>query len=175
VFDVLLSITNNVVVLVDLKTMIMNFISKTLNPTSIATPFNPKSALEQQQARIVESPLGEPTLNTRIGTIPCIANDAHFTIEFNVDGGGENIKTKSKKKEGIVKDGLGPFKQCQRTHGKKKRRVTITKVLADVVELWNELTNGSSSFNSLAKVDVVLDVQNNNNKESLAKCSRAMG
>jgi len=47
VFDVLLSTTHNVVVLVNLKTMIMNFISKTLNPTLITTPFNPKSALEQ--------------------------------------------------------------------------------------------------------------------------------
>jgi hypothetical protein len=47
VFDVLLSITNNVVVLTNLKTMIMNFIGKTLNPTSIATPFNPKFALKQ--------------------------------------------------------------------------------------------------------------------------------
>jgi len=57
-FDVLLSITNNVVVLSNLKIMIMNFISKTLNPTSIATPFNPKSALEQHQTLIAESPLG---------------------------------------------------------------------------------------------------------------------
>jgi hypothetical protein len=47
VFDVLLSTTHNVVVLANFKTMIMNFISKTLNPTSIATPSNPKSALEQ--------------------------------------------------------------------------------------------------------------------------------
>jgi hypothetical protein len=54
---------------------------------------------------------------------------------------------------------LGPFKQCQRTHGKKKGMVTITKVSADVVELWNELTNGLGSFNSFAKVDVVLVVQ----------------
>ncbi len=46
--------------------MIMNFISKTLNPTSIATPFNPKFALKQHQAIVMELPLGELTLN--IGT-----------------------------------------------------------------------------------------------------------
>jgi len=32
-------------------------------------------------------------------------------------------------------------------------------VLAHVVELWNELTNGSGSFNSLAKANVALIVQ----------------
>lgn len=36
--------------------------------------------------------------------------------------------------------------------------MTITKVSIDIVELWNELTNGSSSFNSLVKVDVALVV-----------------
>lgn len=41
----------------------------------------------------------------------------------------------------------------------KKGMVTITKALDDVVELWNELTNGLGSFNSLAKVDVTLVVQ----------------
>jgi hypothetical protein len=66
VFDVLLSSTNTIVVLINLKTMIMNFISKTLNPTSIATPFNPKFALKQHQAIVMELPLGELTLN--IGT-----------------------------------------------------------------------------------------------------------
>ncbi len=159
VFDVMLSTTNNVVVLSNLKIMIMNFITKTLNPTSIATPFNPKFALEQHQTPIAELPLGELTFNIGIGTIPCIADDAHLTIEFSADGGDENIKTKSKKKKNIVKDGSGPFKQCQRTHDKKKGMVTITKVSADVVKLWNELTNGLGSFNSLAKLDVVLVVQ----------------
>jgi hypothetical protein len=47
-----------VVVLTNIKTMIMNFISKTLNPTSTATPSNPNFALKQQQAFVVESPLG---------------------------------------------------------------------------------------------------------------------
>ncbi len=46
-----------------------------------------------------------------------------------------------------------------KTHDKKKGMVTITKASADVVELWNELTNGLGSFNSLAKVDVALIVQ----------------
>jgi hypothetical protein len=41
VFNVLLSTTNNVVVLADLKTMIMSFIGKTLNPTSTTTPSDP--------------------------------------------------------------------------------------------------------------------------------------
>jgi hypothetical protein len=44
----------------------------------------------------------------------------------------------------------------------KKGMVTITKALDDVVELWNELTNGLGSFNSLAKVDVTLVVQKKN-------------
>jgi hypothetical protein len=46
VSDVLLSTTNNVAILVDLKTMIMNFIGKTLNPKTTTTPFDPKFALE---------------------------------------------------------------------------------------------------------------------------------
>jgi hypothetical protein len=37
--------------------------------------------------------------------------------------------------------------------------MTIIKVLANIVELWNELTNGSNSFNSLVKVNVALVVQ----------------
>jgi len=98
-------------------------------------------------------------LNIGIGTIPCIVDDAHLTIEFSAHGGDENIKIKSKKKKNIVKDGSGPFKQCQRTHDKKKGMVTIIKASTDVVELWNELTNGLSSFNFVAKVDVTLVVQ----------------
>ncbi len=46
VFNVLLSTKNNVVILIDLKTMIMSFIGKTLNMTSITTPSDPKSALK---------------------------------------------------------------------------------------------------------------------------------
>ncbi len=45
VFNILLSTTNNVV-LVDLKTMITSCIGKTLNPTSTATPSNPKFIIE---------------------------------------------------------------------------------------------------------------------------------
>jgi hypothetical protein len=63
-----------------------------------------------------------------------------------------------------------------KSHDKKKGMVTITKASADVVELWNELTNGLGSFNSLAKVDVALIVQKKrHNKESLAKGFKAMG
>jgi hypothetical protein len=54
---------------------------------------------------------------------------------------------------------LGPFKQCQKTQGKKKGLVTIVKVSVDVVELWNELTNGSESSNSLTKANVAFIVQ----------------
>jgi hypothetical protein len=117
VFDVLLSTTNNVIVLIDLKTMIMNFISKTLNPTSTTTPSNPKFALEQQQTPIVESPLGESTLNIGMGTIPCTIDDVHFTTKFNANGGGENIETKSKDKESIVKDGSSPFSNVKERDG----------------------------------------------------------
>jgi len=163
VSNVLLSSTNNVVVLADFKTMIMSFIGKTLNPTSITTPFDPKSTLEHQEALVAESPLVEPTLNIRVGTILCTSDGVRFITNFSADGGGEYIETKSKEKENIAKDGLGPSKQCQKTQGKKKGLVTITKVLADVVELWNELTNGSWSFNSLAKVDITLVVQKKGN------------
>ncbi len=71
---------------------------------------------------------------------------------------------------------LGPFKQCQKTQGKKKRLVTIAKVSADVVELWNELTNGSGSSNFLAKANVALIVQKKGIIEkSPAKGSEAIG
>ncbi len=52
----------------------------------------------------------EPTLNIGVGTILCIGDGAHFTTNFSEDGGDENIETKSKEKEGIAKDGSGPFK-----------------------------------------------------------------
>jgi len=120
VFDVLLSTTNNVVVLSKLKIMIMNFISKTLNPTSIATTFNPKSALKQHQTLIIESPLGELTLNIGIGTIPCIADDAHLTIEFSANGGDENIKTKSKKKKTLLKMGKVHLSNVKKHMTKRK-------------------------------------------------------
>ncbi len=43
-------------------------------------------------------------------------------------------------------------------------------MLADVAKLWNELTNGSGSYNSPTKENVTLIVQNiGRNKESLAK------
>ncbi len=106
VFNVLLSTTNNVVVLANFKTMIMNFIGKTLNPTSTTTPFDPKSALKHQETPIVELPLVEPTLNIGVRTILYISDGACLITNFSADGGGENIKTKSKEKEGIAKDGL---------------------------------------------------------------------
>jgi hypothetical protein len=85
--NVLLSTTNNVVVLVNLKTMIMHFIGKTLNPTSTTTPFEPKFALEHQQAPIAELPLVEPTLNIGIGTILCTNDGACLTTNFIANGG----------------------------------------------------------------------------------------
>jgi len=85
--NVLLSTTNNVVVLANLKTMIMSFIGKTLNPTSTTTPFDPKFALEHQQAPIVELPLVEPTLNIGIGTILCTNDGARLTTNFSANSG----------------------------------------------------------------------------------------
>jgi hypothetical protein len=66
---------------------------------------------------------------------------------------------------------LGPFKQCQKTQGKKKGLVTIVKVSVDVVELWNELTNGSESSNSLTKANVAFIVQ----KKGIIKKSPTKG
>ncbi len=57
----------------------------------------------------------EPTLNIGVETILCTGDGAHFTTNFNADGGDGNIETKSKEKKGIAKDGLGPSKQCQKT------------------------------------------------------------
>ncbi len=42
-------------------------------------------------------------MNIRIGKIPCTTDDAHLTIEFSADGGGDNRKTKSKKKKIMLK------------------------------------------------------------------------
>jgi hypothetical protein len=159
-FDVLLSATNNVVVLVDLKTMIMSFIGKTINLILTTTPFDPKSILEEQQAHVTKSLVVEPTLNVGGGLVLFINDGAHFTMDFSVNGGGENIETHSKGKgDGIAKDGLGTSKQCQTTQGKKKGLVTPNpKVLADVAKLWNELTNGLGSSNSTTKANVTLIV-----------------
>jgi hypothetical protein len=67
---------------------------------------------------------------------------------FSVNNGGDNIKTHFKgKKNGILKDGLGTSNRCQTTQGKKKGLVTLNpKVSTNVVELWNELTNGSGTM-----------------------------
>jgi hypothetical protein len=46
VFDVVVSTTYNVVLLLDLKTMIMSFISKTINLIPTTTPFDLKSILK---------------------------------------------------------------------------------------------------------------------------------
>jgi len=54
--------------------------------------------------------------------------------------------------------------------------MTIVKVAANTVELWNELTNGSRSSNSLAKANVALVMQKiGHNKKSLAKGFGVMG
>ncbi len=89
-FNVLLSTTNNVVVLADLKTMIMNFIGKTVNLVAITTPFDPKSILKQQQTFITKSLMEEPTLNIGSGLVLFTGDGAHLTTDFSVDNGGEN-------------------------------------------------------------------------------------
>jgi hypothetical protein len=61
--------TNNVVVLVDLKIMIMNFIGKIINLVAITTPSNPKSILKQQQTLVTKSLVVEPTLNIGGGLV----------------------------------------------------------------------------------------------------------
>jgi hypothetical protein len=59
--------------------------------------------------------------------------------------------------------------------GQENGLVTITKVSIDVVQLWNELKNGSRSSNSLAKAYVTLVVQKTGHKKkSPAKGFRAM-
>jgi hypothetical protein len=67
VSDVFFSTTNNVFVLVDLKTMIMNYIGKIVNLVLTTTPFDPKSIFEQQEALVIKSTMVEPTLN--IGSV----------------------------------------------------------------------------------------------------------
>jgi hypothetical protein len=62
VSNVLLS-TSNVVVLVDFKTMTMNFIGKIVNLVSTTTQFDPKSILERQKTLVIKSTMVEPTLN----------------------------------------------------------------------------------------------------------------
>jgi hypothetical protein len=63
VSNVLLSTTSNVVVLVDFKTMTMNFIGKIVNLVSTTTQFDPKSILERQKTLVIKSTMVEPTLN----------------------------------------------------------------------------------------------------------------
>ncbi len=57
----------------------------------------------------------EPTLNIGVGTILCISDGARLTTNFSVDGGDENVETKSKEKKNIAKDESNPSKQCQKT------------------------------------------------------------
>jgi hypothetical protein len=45
------------------------------------------------------------------------------------DGGDEDIETKSKEKEGIAKDGLGPSSNVLKTLGKKKKLVTRCQLM----------------------------------------------
>jgi hypothetical protein len=120
----------------------------------------------------------EPTLNIAGGLVLFIGDGADLTMDFSVNNGDENKETHSKGKgDGIAKDRLGTSKQCQTMQGKNKGLETLNnKVSTDVVELWNELTNGSRSSNSLAKVDVTLVVQNiGRNTKSPAKGFRLVG
>ncbi len=105
------------------------------------------------------------------GWVLSIGDGAHPPIDLSVDNGGENRERHSKGKgDGIAKNELATFEQCQTTQGKKKGLVTLNlKVSTDVVELWNELTNGLGSFNSPAIANVTLVRRN---KESLTKGSR---
>jgi len=106
------------------------------------------------------SPLVEPTLNNGREIVLSMNDGVYFTKKFNVGPMGWNSEAKSKGKgKGIAKDGSSPYKKCQITQNKKTRSVRITKVSTDVAKLWNELTNGLRSSNSLVKEDVNLVLQ----------------
>jgi hypothetical protein len=103
VSNVLFSTINNLIILIDLKTMIMSFIGKIVNPIPNPTPFDLKSILEQQQPLVTKSPMVEPTLNIGGGLVLFIGDGAHFTMDFSVDNGDEKKKTHSKGKgDGII-------------------------------------------------------------------------
>jgi hypothetical protein len=103
VSNVLFSTINNLIILIDLKTMIMSFIVKIVNPIPNPTPFDLKSILEQQQPLVTKSPMVEPTLNIGGGLVLFIGDGAHFTMDFSVDNGDEKKKTHSKGKgDGII-------------------------------------------------------------------------
>jgi hypothetical protein len=103
VSNVLFSTINNLIILIDLKTMIMSFIGKIVNPIPNPTPFDLKSILEQQQPLVTKSPMVEPTLNIGGGLVLFIGDGAHLTMDFSVDNGDEKKKTHSKGKgDGII-------------------------------------------------------------------------
>ncbi len=103
----------------------MSFIGKTINLVLTTAPFNPEPILEEQQPLVKKSLVVELTLNFGGGLVLSTGDGAHLTMDLSVDNGGENKETHSKGKgDGIIKDGLNTFKQCQTTQGKKKGLVT---------------------------------------------------
>jgi hypothetical protein len=104
--ELFLSMTRNVVALIDIKIMFMDFMGKFEEGLTIVSPFEPKSILEQQAPIYVDLLLVKPMDNVKQGTCLHLVDVTRPTIELESQGGGESTHTRSKgKMQGSSKDG----------------------------------------------------------------------
>jgi hypothetical protein len=87
--EVFLSTTRNIVALSDIKIMFMDFMGKFEEGGTTASPFEPKSILEQQQAPIyVDSLLVRPMHNAKQGTCLHLCDVARPTMDLEARSEG---------------------------------------------------------------------------------------
>jgi hypothetical protein len=168
--EVFLSTTRNVAALSDIKILFMDFMGKFEEGVTTASPSEPESILEQQQAPInVDLLLVKPMHNGKRGTCLHLGYVARPTKDLKAHSGGESRLTRSKgKMQGSSKDGSGSSKSPQTSEGKKKGLVKGDNVHSpDTISLWNELVK--SKVNSLAKATIEVGQITGRSEKSQAK------